>query len=118
MSTCKRCLGPTGSGSNHEEDSCTEIYIARLEAEIERLKGLLADALCAEDNTGKENDLLRAALKRITREYFGSEHCRDVAREALGAAHETPARHQRGCPRDRSHYNPATDFCNCGDPSL
>jgi hypothetical protein len=39
--------------------------------EIERLRGLLADAIGAEDNTDKENQRLRAALERIARKGNG-----------------------------------------------
>lgn len=82
---CKRCGGPIGPGSDHEEDPCMEIYIARLEAEIERLeeciRGMSAHAMKA----AAEETRLREALDHLAT--FPSNQwqpMREFARATLG----------------------------------
>lgn len=122
-------------------------YAWELWAEIERLSRLWELAKPNLDllaDTQRSEARLRAALTSLANEVDGMMSLANhpmrfaagntnvecllnrlhEAREALGAAHETPAvrpdagppiqrLHKRGCPQDRSHINLATDFCNC-----
>jgi len=118
---CKRCGGPTGPGSNHEEDPCMEIYISRLEAEIERLRSDEAAASKLAATLLTENERLRAALEGIVSEAhklqsgidaaLGMNH---IAREALRAADETSAnRWQPYTERDQDGVDGRKHFMWC-----